>query len=112
MLQKVTGHLEGRDVSVVAEEEDDQVCLVLDWNHLDLEDDQVNDDDDFEWHAGHWTFEYMPILDGIFIITMWHGVSSDHLQPDAGGVLVIVEDLVHRRVLSLKTSHQALQHVL
>ena len=48
MLQKVTGHLEGRDVSVVAEEEDDQVCLVLDWNHLDLEDDQVNDDDDFE----------------------------------------------------------------
>ena len=53
------------------------------------------------------------MLDGIFMITMWHGVSSsDHLQPDAGGVLVIVEDLVHRRVLSLKTSHQALQHVL
>ena len=54
----------------------------------------------------------MPMLDGIFKITMSHGVSSDHLQPDAGGVLVIVEDLVHRRVLSLKTSHQALQHVL
>ena len=42
-----------------------------------------------------------------------HNVAQgDHLQPDAGGVLVIVEDLVHRRVLRLKTSHQALQHVL
>ena len=52
------------------------------------------------------------MMDGIFMITMWHdGVSSEHLQPDAGGVLVIVEDLVHRRVLRLKTSHQALQHV-
>ena len=61
-----------------------------------------------------WTLdiEYMPMLDGIFMITMWHRVSSEHLQPDAGGVLVIVEDLVHRRVLRLKTSHQALQHVL
>ena len=61
-----------------------------------------------------WTLdiEYMPMLDGIFMITMWHGVSSEHLEPDAGGVLVIVEDLVHRRVLRLKTSHQALQHVL
>ena len=55
----------------------------------------------------------MPMMDGIFTITMSHdGVRCEHLQPDAGGVLVIVEDLVHRRVLRLKTSHQALQHVL
>ena len=32
----------------------------------------------------------------------------DHLEPDARGVLVIVEDFMHRGVLLLKRSHQAL----
>ena len=31
-----------------------------------------------------------------------------HLQPDACGVLVIVEDFMHRGILLLKRSHQAL----
>ena len=42
------------------------------------------------------------------MIIVNHHHQDSHLKPDACGVLVIVEDFMHRGILLLKRSHQAL----